>query len=97
MVIEYSIEEEKELNKQLKQWKNRAKRLILSNYYDSVTLNDLKYTILEQVSNAESYKDINYYLWNSGMIDIVLDDISDQIKKIRESYYRFDRKKKEVD
>ncbi|WP_252248747.1 hypothetical protein [Clostridium sp. ZBS20] len=96
MAIEYSIEEKKELTKQLKQWQNRAKRLILSNYYDSVTLNNLKYTILEQLTNAESYKDINYYLWNSGMIDTVLDDISKQIKKIRESYYRMDKKREKV-
>ncbi len=96
MATKYTVEEEKELNSILKKWQNRAKRLILSNYYDSVTLNDLKHTILEQLTNAESHKDINYYLWNSGMIDTVLDDISEQMKKIRESYYRMDKKREKV-
>lgn len=31
----YTEQEEKELNAQLRKWQNRAKRLILSNYYDS--------------------------------------------------------------
>lgn len=93
MSNKHTVEEENELNATLKKWQTRAKRLILSNYYDSVVLNDLKYTILDEVTNAKSYKDINSSLWNSGMIENVLDDISTQIKKVHESYYRMDKRK----
>ena len=32
----YTEQEEKELNSQLRKWQRRAKRLILSDYYDTV-------------------------------------------------------------
>lgn len=83
MAIKYIVEEEKELNKQLKQWKNRAKRLILSDYYDSIELGSIDYSILKQVTNANTYKDINTYLWNSGCIDNTLDNISNKLKIAR--------------
>lgn len=83
MVIEYSVEEEKELNSTLKKWQNRAKRLILSNYYDSVRISEIEYSILKQITNAETYKDINSYLWNTGLIDNTLNSISDKLKIAR--------------
>lgn len=83
MAVQYTVEEEKELNKQLKQWKNRAKRLILSDYYDSIELGSIDYSILKQVTNADSYKDVNFYLWNSGFIDKTLDNISNKLKIAR--------------
>lgn len=86
MAVQYTVEEEKELNKQLKQWKNRAKRLILSDYYDSIELGSIDYSILKQVTNADSYKDVNFYLWNSGFIDKTLDNISNKLKIARKEY-----------
>lgn len=83
MAVQYTVEEEKELNKQLKQWKNRAKRLILSDYYDSIELGSIDYSILKQVTNAETYKDVNFYLWNSGLIEKTLDNISNKLKIAR--------------
>lgn len=81
----YTEQEEKELNAELKKWQNRAKRLILSDYYDSVAkkLSELDFSILRKITNAESHRDINYYLWNSGMIERVLDKVADKIKEAR--------------
>ena len=77
----YTPQEEKELNAQLKKWQNRAKRLILNNYYDSAAeyLNDNDYSVLRQITNAESHKD----LWNSGMIERTLDKVQRKIKEAR--------------
>lgn len=78
----YTMVEEIQLNKQLLKWQGRAKKLILSNNYDSVKLSELQYCILKQITNAESYKDVNSYLWSSGVIDSTLDYISDKIKSM---------------
>lgn len=81
----YTQEEEKELNKELKKWQNRAKRLILSDYYDVVaeSLTENDFLILQKITNAESHRDINYYLWNSGMIERTLDKVARKIKEAR--------------
>lgn len=81
----YTPQEEKELNAQLKKWQNRAKRLISNSYYDSAAeyLNDNDCSILRQITNAESHKDINSYLWNSGMIERTLDKVQRKIKEAR--------------
>lgn len=79
----YTSREDKELNATLKKLQNRASRLILNGYYDSITLNDIEYSILEKLTNAESHNDINPYLWNSGMIERTLDSISEKIKKAK--------------
>lgn len=81
----YTAQEEKELNNQLKKWQRRAKRLILNDYYDTAaeSLSDLNYTVLKAVTNAETHKDISYYLWNSGLIESTLDRIEKKIKEAR--------------
>ncbi|MDU3584369.1 hypothetical protein [uncultured Clostridium sp.] len=38
MAEQYSAEEDKELNSELKKLQHRAKRLILSDYYDHISL-----------------------------------------------------------
>lgn len=90
----YTEEEERELNNQLKKWKRRAKRLILSDYYDTVaeSLNELNYIALKAVTNAESHKDINYVLWNSGLIESTLDRITEKIKEARKEDNRICRR-----
>lgn len=84
-MVHYTEQEEKELNAELKKWQNRAKRLILSDYYDSAAgqLSEIDYSILQKITNAENHRDINYYLWNSGMIERVLDKVSEKIKEAR--------------
>lgn len=88
----YTEQEEKELNSQLGKWQRRAKRLILSDYYDTAaeSLSDLNYTALQAVTNAKTHKDINYCLWNSGLIESTLDRIAKKIKEAREE----DRKRR---
>lgn len=84
-MAKYTPQEEKELNTQLKKWQNRAKRLVLSVYYDvaaeNLTEND--FNILKRITNAESYKDINTYLWNSGLIESTLDKVAKKIKEAK--------------
>lgn len=81
----YTPQEEKELNAELRKWQNRAKRLIASAYYDSAAeeLSDNDISILTRVTNAESHKDITSYLWNSGMIERVLDKVARKVKEAR--------------
>lgn len=81
----YTQEEERELSKQLREWQTRAKRLILSDCYDSVLerLSDLDFTILQKITNAESHKNINSYLWNSGMIERTIDKVAEKLKEAR--------------
>ncbi|WP_432400980.1 hypothetical protein [Wukongibacter sp. M2B1] len=83
MITAYSVEENKELNSELKKLQNRAKRLILSDYYHHIHLSDLQYSILTMITNAETHKDINPYLWNSRMMPDVLDYISKELKQAR--------------
>lgn len=87
-------EEEQELNKQLKKWQARAKRLILSDYYDSASerLSDLDFSILQKITNAESHKDINSYLWNSGMIEWTLDRVAEKLKEARRENGKWQKK-----
>lgn len=81
----YTPQEEKELNAQLKKWQNKAKRLILNKYYDSAAeyLSEDDFFILQKITNAQSYKDINTYLWNSGIIEYVLDKVKEKLKKVQ--------------
>lgn len=82
-MAKYTPQEEKELNAQLKKWQNRAKRLILHNYYDVIAenLTENDFSILRQITSAESYKDVNTYLWNSGLIEKTLDKVAEKIKQ----------------
>lgn len=85
MVGKYSEDEEKELNKQLNSWKRRAGKLILNDYFDSCNISELEFGILKQVTNAETHKDINWCMWNSGVIETALNNISDKIKRLKKS------------
>lgn len=83
MAEKYLSEEEKELNMKLKKLQNRASKLILCDYYDCITLSEIQYSILTKITNAESYKDISLYLWNTGLMEKTLDDIAEKIKNAR--------------
>lgn len=83
MAEQYSVEEDKELNSELKKLQGRTKRLILSDYYDHISLNKIQYSVLKQITNAESHNDVNAYLWNTGLMDKILDDISKKLKQAR--------------
>lgn len=79
----YTPEQDKELNGELQKLQRRAKRLILSDYYDHVRLNDIQYSALTMLTNAKSHYDVNWYLWNSGVIEKTLDYISEKIKEAK--------------
>jgi len=72
-----------DLDKILKCWQRKAKRLILDGYYDSVHLSELQYSALRQVTNAKTPKDVNSYLWNSGLIEQTLASISGSIANLK--------------
>lgn len=61
--------------------------MILNDYYDFAVenLNDLDFQILKKITNADTYKDINTYLWNSGMIEKTLDKVSEKLKEARKN------------
>ncbi len=74
---------DKQLNRELRAMRRRAKNLILNEYYDGVKLSELQYSILQILTNAEKHQEINAHLWNSGAIEHVLNHISKQIKEAR--------------
>ncbi|MBW9154250.1 hypothetical protein [Clostridium estertheticum] len=79
----YTEIEVKEFNAELKKLQNKASKLILSDYYDGVRLSELQYSILTQITNAESYKDINSYLWSTGLMQTTLTNIAEQIRELK--------------
>lgn len=83
--MKYTEQEEKELNKQLKKWQSKARKLILDDYYDTAAncMSELHHSILQRVTNAETHRDINTHLWNSGIIERTLDLIEEKIKKAK--------------
>ena len=83
MSNKYTEQENKELNQELKKLQQRASRLILNDYYDCVHLSELQYSALKSITNAKSHNDINWYLWNSGLLQSTLDYISDKIKEAK--------------
>ena len=86
MATKYTEEETKELNNELIKLQTKAKQLILSDYYDHVRLNELQYSILTRLTNAKTHSDINYYMWNSGVMETMLEYISKKIKEARKQY-----------
>lgn len=78
----YTEKEEKEFNKQLQSWKKQLTKILSDERYDSINVSDIEYSTLKILGNAESYKDINSYLWNGG-IDIVFKNIKEKMKMVR--------------
>jgi len=83
MAHRYSEEEDKKLNAELKKLQTRAKKIILSDYYDHISLSELQYCTLRKITNANSHYDINWNLWMSGLMEKTLDDISQKISNAR--------------
>lgn len=64
--MNYTIEEEKELNNQLKKWQNKQLRAVRRNNFDNVceNMNDIDMSIWEIIARAKSHKDISPIVWN---------------------------------
>jgi len=62
----YSKEEEKDLNKQLARWKKRQLNAVRGNNIDKAyeKMSEIESAVWEKIANAESYKDVNYPVWN---------------------------------
>ena len=84
--------EDKELNRELRKLQQKAKRLILSDFYDSVKLSETQYEILRKLTNANTHKDINTYLWNSGTIQLVLKQIEGEITAMKRAAVKNERR-----
>jgi len=84
--------EDKVLNRELRKLQQKAKRLILSDFYDSVRLSDLQYEVLRKLTNADTHKDINTYLWNSGTIQLVLKQIEGEITAMKRAAVKNERR-----
>lgn len=83
-LVEYSSEEIKEFEDRLQDYKENAGKLILNEYYDYVDLTDVERSVLRQIMNAETWKDLNIYSWNSGILEKVLNNIDAKMKSIEE-------------
>lgn len=83
-LVEYSSEEIKEFEDRLQDYKENAGKLILNEYYDYVDLTDIERSVLRQIMNAETWKDLNIYSWNSGILEKVLNNIDAKMKSIEE-------------
>ena len=83
-LVEYSSEEIKEFEDRLQGYKESAGKLILNEYYDYVDLTDVERSVLRQIMNSETWKDLNTYSWNSGILERVLNNINAKMKIMEE-------------
>lgn len=79
----YTAEQEKELNAILKKLQDKASKLILSDYYDYISISELETSVLQRITNANTHRDINYVLWNSGVMESTLENIAKKIKRAK--------------
>lgn len=78
------MEQENELNNEFIELQNKAKELIVDKYFDSIKLNDIQYSILKRTTNATDHKDISPFIWNAGLIEKTLEDISKKLKEAKQ-------------
>lgn len=62
----YTEKEEKELNAQLKRWQKRQLTAVRQKNIDIAfeRMSDWERSVWKIIANAESHKDINYYVWD---------------------------------
>lgn len=77
--VNYSKHIETIFNSILKEWQTKLEKLMSSNKYSSVIFKEGPLNILTELINAKSYKDIQPYWWNDGLIEMLLNDISNQL------------------
>lgn len=61
----YTVEEEKELNQQLRRWKKRQLTAVRQNNIDRAfeSMIDAERAVWEQIARAESYKEVSNGAW----------------------------------
>lgn len=66
--MRYTEQEVKEMNQQLKRWQKRQLTVVRQNNVDSAfnKMSDIDRAAWEMIANAESYKDVNWLVWNEA-------------------------------
>lgn len=64
----YTEQEDKDLNQQLKRWKQRQLTAVKGNKVDKAfeLMNDIDRAVWEKIANAESHKDVNWLVWDNA-------------------------------
>lgn len=64
----YTMQEQIELDQQLKRWQKRQLTAVRQNNVDKAfgAMNDIERAVWEQVAKAESYKDISVLAWETA-------------------------------
>lgn len=73
---------DKELNKQLKEWQDTYSKMILSNKWDcyiAEELTDLEISMIQAITTAKKYGDVNTIIWNNT--DWLIDKIKGMMVK----------------
>lgn len=63
----YTPEEQKELNQELKEWQEKLSKYILSDKWDRIVeqLSEIELNQIQLVTRADSFKDVNWLVWNN--------------------------------
>jgi hypothetical protein len=64
----YTMQEQIELDQQLKRWQKRQLTAVRQNNVDKAfeSMNDIERAVWEQVARAKSYKDISILAWETA-------------------------------
>lgn len=64
----YTQQEQIKLNKQLKKWQERQLKAVKKNNIDKAfeCMSEIDRAVWEKVANAETYKDVNWIVWNNA-------------------------------
>lgn len=81
--MRYTPEEEKELNKELREYQAKFKRLIQSQKWDAIAsdIYDVHMSTVTKIMNAKSYKDVSWIVWNNA--DYALEHIRYMFKQVK--------------
>lgn len=71
--MKYTEQEEKEMNQQLKKWQERQLKAVRQNYIENAfeRMNDIDRNVWRIIANANTYKDVNWLVWQQA--DRVID------------------------
>jgi len=77
----YTPEEQRELNQELKEWQEKLSKYILSDKWDRIVeqLSDIELNQIQLVTRADSFKDVNWLVWNN--MDSVIKTIQSMYNK----------------
>ncbi len=64
----YTEQESKELNQQLRRWQKRQLTAVKQNNIDKAfeSMSEIDRSIWERIAKAETYKDVNYVIWDNA-------------------------------